>query len=106
MSDPQDQTNGDHDLLNDEEMDFGPFLNYLQTEKGHEALQRVLSMFEDIKKVTLDKTAAQVKFEKMFQLLGVSFVIIATSILTYCDKFEASLGVLFGSIVGYLFGRK
>jgi hypothetical protein len=34
----------------EEDIDIGPFLSYLETEKGHEIASKVLSIFEDIKR--------------------------------------------------------
>ena len=35
-----------------DEIDLSPFFKWLGSPQGHEVLSRVLSMFEDIKKVT------------------------------------------------------
>jgi hypothetical protein len=90
----------------DEEIDIGPFLSYLETEKGHEIASRVLSIFEDIKKAALEKNASHAKFEKWLQVGIVLFVIVASSLLTYVEKFDSTVAVLFGTLVGYLFGKK
>jgi hypothetical protein len=90
----------------DEEIDLGPFLSYLQSEKGHELASRVLRVVEDIKKVNLEKTAGQAKFEKWMQVSIIFLVVISTSLLTYFDKFDSATGILFGSLVGYMFGKR
>ncbi len=83
-----------------------PFFEYLKSDKGHEILSRTIKIFEDIKIATLEKSTSHAKFEKWIQGLIVIIVIVATSILTYLGKFDSSIGVLFGTLVGYLFGKK
>ena len=90
----------------DDEIDTGPFLVYLNSDKGHEIASRALKIIEDIKKATIDTTSSHVKFEKTLQLAMIFAVIISTSVLTYFDKFDSTVGVLFGTLVGYLFGKK
>ena len=90
----------------EEEIDVSPFLAYLESDKGHELASRVLKIFEDIKKATLETTTSHAKFEKWLQVLIILIVVIASSILTYLGKFDSTIGVLFGTLVGYLFGKK
>lgn len=86
--------------------DLQPFLNYLQSQQGHEIASRVLKIFEDVKKATLEKTTSHAAFEKWLQAGIVVVVVIAASTLSYLGKFDTSLGVLFGTLVGYIFGKK
>ena len=90
----------------EEEFDIGPFLYYLESEKGHELASRILAIFEDIKKATLDNTSSHAKFEKWLQAVIIVVVVGDASTLTYFGKFDSTLGVLFGTLVGYLFGKK
>ena len=90
----------------DEEIDIGPFLYYLESEKGHELASRFLAIFEDIKKATIQTSTAHAKFEKWLQAGIILVVVGAASVLTYFGKFDSTLGVLFGTLVGYLFGKK
>ncbi len=83
-----------------------PFLNYLQSEQGHEIASRVLKIIEDVKKATLEKTTSHATFEKWLQAGIVVVVVGAASGLSYFGKFDTSLGVLFGTLVGYIFGKK
>lgn len=83
-----------------------PLLDYLQSPQGHEIAGRLLSVVEDVKKSTLDKTTNHAAFEKWLQVLIVSIVVTASSVLSYLGKFDTSLGVLFGTLVGYIFGKK
>jgi hypothetical protein len=89
----------------EQEIDLYPFFEYLQSDKGHEVVTRILSLVEDIKKATLGKTTSHAVFEKWLQAGIVIVVVGATSILTYLDKFNGSVGILFGILVGYIFGQ-
>lgn len=90
----------------EEEIDVGPFLAYLESDKGHELASRTLKIIEDIKKATLETSASHAKFEKWLQVVIIAIVIVSSSVLTYYGKFDSTLGVLFGTLVGYLFGKK
>ncbi len=92
--------------LEHDEIDIGPFLAYLESDKGHELASRTLKIFEDIKKSALENSASHAKFEKWLQVGIVVLVILASSFLTYVGKFDSTVGVLFGTLVGYLFGKK
>jgi len=94
------------DVICDDELDMGPFLTYLETDKGHELASRILKIFEDIKKSTLENTSNHAKFEKQLQVIIIVIVVLTSSVLTYHGKFDSTLGVLFGTLVGYLFGKK
>ena len=94
------------DAYDDDELDISPFFEYLKSDHGHEITKRVVSIVEDIKKAALDKSSSHAIFEKRLQATIIIIVIIATSILSYLGKFETSVGVLFGTLVGYIFGRK
>ena len=90
----------------EEDLDVGPFFSYLESEKGHEIASRTLKIIEDIKKATLENTYSHASFEKWLQVLIIAMVIAASSVLTYFGKFDSTIGVLFGTLVGYLFGKK
>lgn len=90
----------------DESIDFNPFLDYLQTDKGHELASRTIGIVEDIKKATLEKSSDHAKFEKWMQFGVIIVVVVAASLLSYFGKFETSIGVLFGTLVGYIFGKR
>lgn len=89
-----------------EETDFQPLFTYLQSPQGHEIATRLLSVVEDIKKSTLEKTTSHAVFEKWLQAGIIFVVVVAASFLSYLGKFDTSLGVLFGTLVGYIFGKK
>ena len=98
-----DQTH--HDEVKDE-VDFRPLFIYLQSPQGHEISTRLLSVVEDIKKSTLEKTTSHAAFEKWLQAGIIFVVVVAASLLSFLGKFDTSLGVLFGTLVGYIFGKK
>lgn len=89
-----------------DEDDWQPFLAYLKSPQGHEIATRLLSVIEDVKKTTLEKTTSHATFEKWLQAGIIAVVVIASSLLSYFGKFDTSLGVLFGTLVGYIFGKK
>jgi hypothetical protein len=90
----------------EDKTDLQPLLNYLQSPQGHEIATRLLSVVEDIKKSTLIKTTSHAVFEKWLQAGIIFVVVVAASLLSYLGKFDTSLGVLFGTLVGYIFGKK
>jgi hypothetical protein len=83
-----------------------PILDYLQSPQGHEIAARMLTVIEDVKKSTLEKTTGHAAFEKWLQAGIIFIVVAASSILSFLGKFDTSLGVLFGTLVGYIFGKK
>jgi hypothetical protein len=104
----QSQTKSDLDATAEESANqsIDPLFVYLSTKNGHEVATRVLDVVESIKKSTLDKSSKNVWVEKIIQLSSVMAVIVATTFLVYSGKFDASVGVLFGTVIGYAFGKK
>jgi hypothetical protein len=91
---------------NEQESTSSPFIEYLQTEKGHQMAARVIGMAEDFKKMLLYKSGSQSLVEK-WQLAIVIFAIVgAVTVLTLFNKFDPSIGILFGVLVGYIIGKK
>lgn len=83
-----------------------PFIEYLQTEKGHQMATRVIGMAEDFKKMLLYKSGSHSLVEK-WQLAIVIFAIVgAVTLLTLFNKFDPAVGILFGVLVGYIIGKK
>jgi hypothetical protein len=94
-----------------------PLFEYLKSEKGHELVSRIVAIIEDVKKVTLDRGAERAKLDLEFArqhrrnlliqqsvIFGMS--IVAASLLTYYDKFNSTIGVFFGTLVGYFLARR
>lgn len=103
--------------MTEDKGEFSSFFNYLQSQQGHEIASRIVTLFEEVKKATLDKSVEQSKLniglthrvrKYLIILRGSVFaiVIIAASVLTYLGKFDSTLAVLFGTLVGYFFGKK
>ncbi len=98
--------------------------NYLQSENGHEIAKQVVELIKGIKHSTLDRNvdldkvnAEQAKLQMellhkhygrllTLQTIVFTLAIVAASILTYVGKFESPVAILFGTLVGYFFGRK
>lgn len=94
-----------------------PFWDYLHSPNGHEVFTRIIALIEDIKKSTLDKNTELSKITIannhrqiwiLFVVQGCVFisVVIAASLLAYFDKLTPALSILFGTLVGYFFGKK
>lgn len=90
----------------EEEIDLSPAFEYLKSDRGHELASRTLKIVEDLKKGALEKNASHAKFERALQVTVIAVVVGASTFLTYFGKFDASVGVLFGTMVGYLFGKR
>jgi hypothetical protein len=98
--------------------------NYLQSKNGHEIATQVIGLVKEIKHSTLDRkvevdkviaeqTRLQVElmhkhYGRLLTLQTIVFAlaIVAASFLTYVGKFESPVAILFGTLVGYFFGRK
>jgi hypothetical protein len=105
MTNERDDQFPDEDI-EEEGVDLSPLIEYLKTDKGHELASRIVGIIEDIKKATLEKSSAHAIFEKWVQAGVIVVVVVAASLLSYFGKFETSVGVLFGTLVGYIFGRR
>jgi hypothetical protein len=88
-----------------QEVDFSPFIDYLQSPQGHEIASRVVGIIEDVKKATIDKNYSHAKFNRWVEA-GVILVVVGAVVgLSVVDKLNPTVGVLLGSVVGYFFGR-
>tara|TARA_B100001094_G_C18188794_1_gene805704 strand:+ start:2002 stop:2340 length:339 start_codon:yes stop_codon:yes gene_type:complete len=61
---------------------------------------------KELRKYTLEKSLNHVRIEKYLQAGVVFTVIIASSLLASMDRFDSSMGVLFGTLIGYMYGKK
>ena len=89
----------------DDETYSGPFFDYLKSDNGHETISRLIKLGEDIKSDKLKKAKSYAILERWLQPSIVLIIILATSILTYVDKFDSTIGVLFGTLIGYIYGK-
>src|SRR5260221_977273 len=94
--------NNSHEPDPKSEINFKPFLEYLESANGHELASRLLGIVEDIKKSALHKSTSHAIFEKILQATIIVVVVVATSLLTYFQRFDTSIAVLFGTFVGYI----
>ena len=90
----------------DDSIDFTSFWEYVQSEKGHEVVQRIVGMIDDVKKATLAHHGSYAKLDKVLQYVLVIGVVVASAWLSVVDKFSTPVGVMFGTLVGYAFGRR
>lgn len=83
-----------------------PVLDFLSTTNGSQIATQMISAFQGLQHEGSKTQLAISKFEKLVTCVLVVVVIAAVTTLTYFDKFTPSIGVLFGSLVGYIYGKK
>jgi hypothetical protein len=121
--DNSEQPNDDDDIIVEPNASVLLY-NYLQSEKGHDIAKQILEIVKGVKQSTLGRNveqdkvnAEQAKMQTQLlhehygrilntQRLVFALTILATSFLTYFGKFESPVAVLFGTLVGYFFGRR
>jgi hypothetical protein len=92
-------------------------IEYLDSEKGHDMASKSLQAFFDFKKTKLENHKAYVgkllevrsynnKFTLVFHSVILFLAVITAAILTYCGKFDSTIGVFFGTILGYVFSKQ
>ncbi|MRG71574.1 hypothetical protein GH722_07335 [Alphaproteobacteria bacterium HT1-32] len=89
----------------EEETDLRSFWTYLSTPSGHEVAIRVVAIIEDLKRFGMERNAGHQKINIIGKYILVFTVIIAAVLLSFYDKFDSTIGVLFGTLIGYFFGR-
>ena len=80
-----------------------PFLDFLQTDRGSKAFDRILIVFESLQKMIVERNHKSALWIRLIQFCGV--VVVAVCLLSHFNKFDASVGVLLGTLMGYLFGK-
>lgn len=75
---------------------------FLKTENGNALANRVLDFFATSK----DAGTNHAKFNLLVRSGVVLAVILAVVFLTYFGRFDPAVGVLMGTLVGFIFGRK
>ena len=88
-----------------DDFDLGPFWAYLKTQEGHEIATRVVAIFEALRHAGMDRNALLQRIETFLRYSMVLAVIVAAVTLSLYDKFDSTIGVLFGTLIGYFFGR-
>src|SRR3989442_14578960 len=81
-------------------------IEYLQSERGHQIADRLVSLFEKKVSLTAEKTY---KFHTQVLLTQVVVFIVTLGVLTFLSyraKVDPTLALLIGTLVGYFFGRR
>ena len=83
--------------------------DYLKSNKGHELATKVLELVKEVKvgnaQMEYNTQRSYIKRWTLIQGLVFIFAISAVTFLTYEGKFNATVGVFFGTLVGYFFGK-
>jgi hypothetical protein len=96
----------DAELLADEEpLEAATLFEYLRTSEAHEIAKRVVEIIDEPCKAKLAQDATVVRHEKWLQIAIVIAVVGASTILAVVERFTPTIGVLFGALVGYVFGK-
>ena len=77
-------------------------IEYLNTNNGHEIASKILSQMGK----NTERLGKASICQLVIQAVIVIIIIGVTATLSANGKFDASLGVLFGTLVGYVFGKK
>jgi hypothetical protein len=78
-----------------------PLLDFLKTESGSKFGEKVVNLLD----ILGQKYHTTYKWDTVSKVGCIIAVVVATSVLLCLGKFEPSVGILFGTIVGYLFGK-
>ena len=115
----QDNSEEENDEL--KEQHYQDFYNYINSKNGHEIVNKTIDKFfefcNSIKKSTLDSkmelNKMNIEYSQNYSrntliLQGFIFisVILAACALAFFNKFDSTIGLLFGTLVGFLFGKK
>lgn len=95
---------------------YPPFLEYLQSEQGHQLASRLLALVEDIKKATIESVTERHKRDSEFhhriyklwlclQAAVFSVTVVVAAVLAWHGKFDATVAALMGTLFGYFLGR-
>ena len=90
---------------NDEPHVRSQFLDLLETENGRRVAEKLLEVFESIQHKGTEKDLKVSAIEQIATIILIALVIGSVTWLTYAGKFTPSLGVLFGTLVGYVYGK-
>ncbi|ALE39110.1 hypothetical protein KQY10_01570 [Leptospira interrogans] len=107
----------ENESKNLEEIEYNSLIDYLTSQPGHEVATRIISLFEEIKKSTLDKNVEMAKInvgnhhkQRTYLIIQQTIVFVTIVISSIClainDKFTPTIGILFGTLIGYFFGKK
>jgi len=93
------------------------FLEYLDSERGHEIAKSVLGLWKELQQATLgsksDETKEQLRRQHEAWRLGVTLqtalgavVIITAGLLAWHSKMDATIAGFLGVALGYVLGRR
>jgi hypothetical protein len=82
--------------------DWGPLLEYLKTQQGHEVAGRVLGLFEGLQKAAVVRGSSLARWDKMLQAVTIAAVLICGTILAALGKFTGELGIVLVALLGYV----
>jgi ferric-dicitrate binding protein FerR (iron transport regulator) len=93
------------------------FLEYLDSDRGHEIAKKVLELWKDLQQTTLgsksEETKEQLRRQHEAWRLGVTMqtalgaiVIITAGLLAWHSKMDATIAGFLGVALGYVLGRK
>lgn len=83
-----------------------PLLEYLRSDNGHEIALKIVGIVDDIKKASLEKNHSYARYGIAASASIVIAVVLAAGFLAYFDKFDSPIAILFGTVVGYFFGKR
>lgn len=89
-----------------DEINLSPFFSYLGTERGHEIAKKFFDIFEGVKRFGMRQSSTHTVVEVIAKYLVFAGVVGGAVYLSSIGKFDSSVGVLFGTLIGYLFGKK
>jgi hypothetical protein len=95
---------------------YPPLFEYLESEKGHGLVSRIVSLFEALQRATLESAAEQKKQEMTFhhktiriwmilQSAVIAVIIVSAVALAWHGKLDATVAALMGTLFGYFLGR-
>jgi len=93
------------------------FLEYLDSDRGHEIAKEVLSLWKELQKVTIGSKSDQTKEELrrnheawrlgiVMQTALAGVVIVTAGVLAWHSKMDATIAGFLGVALGYVLGRK
>ncbi len=78
------------------------FIDFLQTDRGEKMFERVVALFGS----HTHRSACFSLVESLLKYAVVGGVIFVVYLLSSAERFDGSIGVLLGTLVGYLFAKQ
>jgi ABC-type proline/glycine betaine transport system permease subunit len=87
-------------------------MDYLQTEKGHEFANRIVTWIEDNQKATTEQKKCEVEFQHdttrlwlVLQAGAITVIIVVAALLAWHGKLDATVATLMATLFGYFLGK-